>query len=144
MTNHPTKLNHRHPDGQIEITTYDLAVAHKASQAKSGGAIVDFVFWNGETEEIVEGKVTATLSEDPFRFVVKAENKQAKPQAKVAETARLEREQGGQPQALGSSDPEVNAAGPHDTPELSTDATEGTGMLPKPGEATDDDMAPGG
>jgi hypothetical protein len=102
------------------------------------------VFWNGDTEEIIEGKVTTTISDDPFRFVVKAESKKSMPQAKVAETARLEREQGGQPQAQGSDDPAVNAAGPHEKPELTTDATEGTGMLPEPGGATDDDMAPGG
>jgi hypothetical protein len=63
---------------------------------------------------------------------------------KIAETARQGRSQGSQPFAKGSGDPNANAAGPHDKPELATEATEGTGMLPKPGEATDDDMAPGG
>jgi hypothetical protein len=65
-------------------------------------------------------------------------------QSKVAETARQERAQGGQPQAKSSGDPSTNAAGPHDKPELATNSTDGTGMLPKLGEATDDDMAPGG
>lgn len=64
---------------------------------------------------------------------------------KVAETARQERAQGGQPQAPSSGDPNVNAAGPHDKPEHANPvATRGTGMLPKAGEASDDDMAPGG
>lgn len=36
------------------------------------------------------------------------------------------------------------AAGPHDKPELTTEATDGTGMLPSTGSASDDDMAPGG
>ncbi len=68
------------------------------------------------------------------------------PKAKVAETARQERAQGGQPQASSSGDPNVSAAGPHDKPELTNShATAGTGMLPKPGKAADDDdMAPGG
>ena len=66
------------------------------------------------------------------------------PTPKVAETARLERAQGGQPQASSSGDPAVNAAGPHDKKDLATKATEGTGMLPAPGDARDDDMAPGG
>jgi len=65
--------------------------------------------------------------------------------AKVAETARQERAQGGQPQAVSSGDPNVSAAGPHDTPDSANLlATKGTGMLPKPGESSDDDMAPGG
>jgi hypothetical protein len=38
----------------------------------------------------------------------------------------------------------ANAAGPHDRAGLATEATEGTGMLPNPGEASDEDMAPGG
>jgi len=64
---------------------------------------------------------------------------------KVAETARQERAQGGQPQASSSGDPNANAAGPHDKPEHANDvATKGTGMLPKAGEASQDDMAPGG
>jgi len=66
------------------------------------------------------------------------------PHAKVAETSRMEREQGGQPNASASGDTNANAAGPHDKPELTTDATKGTGMLPTPGEASDNDMAPGG
>jgi len=65
--------------------------------------------------------------------------------AKVAETARQERAQGGQPQAASSGDPNVSAAGPHDKPELTNrHATAGTGMLPDPGEADENDMAPGG
>lgn len=64
---------------------------------------------------------------------------------KVAETARQERAQGGQPQASSSGDPNANAAGPHDKPEHANKvATEGTGMLPKAGEASQDDRAPGG
>jgi hypothetical protein len=63
---------------------------------------------------------------------------------KIAETARQERAQGGQPEATSSGDPITNAGGPHDKPALATNSTEGTGMLPKPGEPTDDDMAPGG
>jgi hypothetical protein len=64
---------------------------------------------------------------------------------KVAETARQERAQGGQPQASSSGDPNVNAAGPHDKAEHANPvATKGGGMLPTPGEASDDDMAPGG
>jgi hypothetical protein len=65
--------------------------------------------------------------------------------SKIAETARQERAQGGQPQAKSSGDPATNAAGPHDKPEHANKvATEGTGMLPTAGEASDDDMAPGG
>ena len=64
--------------------------------------------------------------------------------SRIAETARQERAQGGQKQAQASGDPSVNAAGPHDKPGLATGATEGTGMLPKPGKASDDDQAPGG
>jgi len=41
---------------------------------------------------------------------------------KVAETARQERAQGGQPQASSSGDPNANAAGPHDKPEHANDA----------------------
>ncbi len=64
---------------------------------------------------------------------------------KIAETARQERAQGGQPQASSSGDPNANAAGPHDKPGQANDvATEGTGMLPEAGEASQDDMAPGG
>jgi len=67
------------------------------------------------------------------------------PKAKVAETARQERAQGGQPQATTSGDPNVSAAGPHDKPELTNKgATAGSGMLPPPGEADENDMAPGG
>jgi hypothetical protein len=68
------------------------------------------------------------------------------PKIKIAETARQERAQGGQPQANSSGDPIMSAAGPHDKPELTNKhATAGTGMLPKPGESADDnDMAPGG
>jgi hypothetical protein len=36
----------------------------------------------------------------------------AKPRSKIAETARLEREQGGQPQAHDSGDPAINAQPP--------------------------------
>jgi hypothetical protein len=36
----------------------------------------------------------------------------AKPRSKIAETARLEREQGGQPQAHDSGDPTINAQPP--------------------------------
>jgi hypothetical protein len=44
-----------------------------------------------------------------------------------------------------SGDPNVSAAGPHDKPELTNKgATAGTGMLPPPGEADENDMAPGG
>lgn len=65
--------------------------------------------------------------------------------SKVAETARQERAQGGQPQASSSGDPNANAAGPHDKLELTNKtATEGTGMLPKAGTADENDMAPGG
>ncbi len=68
-----------------------------------------------------------------------------KPSPKIAETARQERAQGGQPQAPSSGDPNANAAGPHDKPAHANKvATEGGGMLPKAGEASDDDMAPGG
>lgn len=70
---------------------------------------------------------------------------------KVAETARLERAQGGQPQAHDSGDPnmkdggEGGAAGPHNTPEnVNKHSTPGTGVLPEPGKADDDDMAPTG
>lgn len=69
--------------------------------------------------------------------------------AKVAETARLERAQGGQPQAHDSGDPNTNkdggAAGPHNKPgEVNKDSTPGTGMLSEPGKADDNDMAPSG
>ena len=70
-----------------------------------------------------------------------------KPQshAKTAETARQERAQGGQPNATSSGDPNLGAAGPHDKPHLTNDLpTKGTGMLPKPGKSSDDDMAPSG
>lgn len=63
---------------------------------------------------------------------------------KIAETARQERAQGGQREAQSSGDPSTTAAGPHDKPDLATDATKGSGMLPQPGAASDDDMAPGG
>ncbi|HEX2761318.1 MAG TPA: hypothetical protein VHM27_12425 [Rhizomicrobium sp.] len=71
--------------------------------------------------------------------------------SKVAETARLERAQGGQPQAHDSGDPHTNrvpdggAAGPHNKPEhVNKDATPGSGVLPEPGKADDDGMAPTG
>lgn len=68
--------------------------------------------------------------------------------SKVAETARLERAQGGQPQAHDSGDPNVmdgGAAGPHNKPEhVNKDATPGSGVLPEPGKADDDGMAPTG
>lgn len=73
---------------------------------------------------------------------------------KVAETARLERALGGHPQAHDSGDPYVNrlsgaadggAAGPHNKPEhVNKDATPGSGVLPEPGKADDDGMAPTG
>lgn len=68
--------------------------------------------------------------------------------SKVAETARLERAQGGQPQAHDSGDPHVadgGAAGPHNKPEnVNKHSTPGTGVLPEPGKADDDGMAPTG
>jgi hypothetical protein len=73
--------------------------------------------------------------------------------SKVAETARQERAQGGQPQAHDSGDAEINksdankggAAGPHNKPgEINKHSTPGTGMLGEPGKASDDDMAPSG
>ncbi len=105
---------------------------------------MDFVFWAEDNEEIIEGNVVSCSSADPFTFIVRSEMKTETPQSPVAETARQERAQGGQPQANSSGDPTVNAAGPHDKPELTTSATEGTGMLPDPGNASDNDMAPGG
>jgi hypothetical protein len=73
--------------------------------------------------------------------------------ARVAETARLERAQGGQPQAHDSGDPHTaravqkdgGAAGPHDkSDQINRHSTPGTGMLCEPGKASDDDMAPSG
>lgn len=86
--------------------------------------------------------------------------------SKIAETARLERAQGGQPQAHDSGDPNVTvrsgesqhaqsndtsgggaggAAGPHNKPgKINKHSTPGTGMLSEPGKASDDDMAPSG
>lgn len=144
MANHPTRLSQRLETGEIEIFTHDEAVVHKAAQAQSSGLAVDFVFWADEKEEIIEGRVISCRSTDPFTFVVRPEMKTVTAKAPVADTARQERAQGGQSQAQSSGDPTVNAAGPHDKPELATQATDGTGMLPTPGDATDNDMAPGG
>lgn len=145
MSNHLTRLDRRlDATGEVEIATHDPAVRHKAGQARLNGTIVDFVFWNGEADEIIEGEVTSARDEESFRFTVKRQLKDPAMSPKTAETARLEREQGRQPQARSSGDPNVNAAGPHDKPALATDATAGTGMLPTPGEASDKDMAPGG
>jgi hypothetical protein len=145
MTNHPTRLSRRlDATDEVEIATHDPGVQHKATQAQHHQTIVDFVFWNGDADEIIEGMVTACRAGEPFHFAVKRHLKDAALQPKSSETARLEREQGGQPQASSSGDPVVNAAGPHDKPNLATAATEGTGMLPGPGQATDNDMAPGG
>ena len=142
MPNHPTRL-HQRSAAQIEIVTHDIAVQHKALRAHLKSEIIDFVFWNGDADEIVEGKVTAYHLEEPFRFTVKRELAHHFAQAKVAETARLERQLGGQPQIDSSADPVMNAAGPHDTIEHSSDATAGGGMLPEPGAASDNDLAPG-
>jgi hypothetical protein len=145
MSNHPTRLNQRlDATGEVEIVTHDPAVQHKAAQARLNQNVIDFVFWNGDSDEIIEGKVTSCRSEEPFRFAVKRQLRDTPMQPKIAETARQEREQDGQPQAGSSDDTAVNAAGPHDKPSLATGATEGTGMLPTPGDATDNDMAPGG
>jgi hypothetical protein len=144
MTNHPTRLSHRLATGEVEIVTHDEAVVHKATQAQLSGLTVDFVFWANESDEIVEGKVMSCGSADPFTFIVRSEMKNETPKAPIAETARQERAQGGQSQAQSSGDPTVSAAGSHDKPELATQATDGTGMLPTPGDATDNDMAPGG
>lgn len=74
--------------------------------------------------------------------------------SRIAETARLERALGGQPQAHDSGDPYINrlsgaadggAAGPHNKrSEINEESTPGTGMLGEPGKASDDDMAPSG
>jgi hypothetical protein len=45
---------------------------------------------------------------------------------KIAETARQERARGGQRDAESSGDPSTTAAGPHDKPDLATDATKGS------------------
>ena len=67
-----------------------------------------------------------------------------KAETPVAGAARQEWAQGGQLQARNSGDPAANATSPHDKSELVTDATEGGRMLRNAGNATDDDMAPGG
>lgn len=145
MANHPTRLSQRlDATGEVEIVTHDPAVQHKASEARLNQTVLDFVFWNGDGEEIIEGKVTSCRSEEPFRFAVKAQLKDTSMQPKIAETARQERAQGGQPEASSSGDANTNAAGPHDKPELATGATDGTGMLLEAGAASDADMAPGG
>jgi hypothetical protein len=145
MSNHPTRLLQRLRDAdEVEIATHDPAVEHKASQARLHQSIIDFVFWNGEADEIIEGAVTSCSAGEPFRFTVKRQLKDFVMQPKTAETARQERAQGGQPQAPNSGDPSTNAVGPHEEPSLVTNATEGSGMLPTPGEASDNDMAPGG
>jgi hypothetical protein len=145
MFNHPTRLKQRlDASGEVEIVTYDLPVQHKAIQAQSNQKIIHFVFWNGDADGIVEGIVTSCHSEEPFRFVVKRQLGKPAIQPKLAQTARLEREQGGQPQARSSGDTAVSAAGPHDKPALATDATKGSGMLPIAGNASDSDMAPNG
>lgn len=72
MSNHATRLS-RHPDasGEMELTTHDPAVAHKARQAQAHQTQVNFVYWNGEAEEIVEGTVTGFRDEDPVRFTLR-------------------------------------------------------------------------
>lgn len=116
MANHPTRLSKLLPTGDVQIVTEDEAVAHKAMQAQTSGLAVDFVFWAGASEEIIKGKVTSYDSAEPFTFIVRSEMKTASAHAKVAETARQERTQGGQPQTQSSGDPAVNAAGPRDNP----------------------------
>jgi hypothetical protein len=61
--------------------------------------------------------------------------------AKIAETSRQERQQGGQHQLTGSGDITLNAAGSIDKPELATGGTEDAATS---GDAVEDDMAPGG
>jgi len=124
MSNHPTRLNERLNSGEIEIVTQDPAVQHKASQARLNQTPTDFVYWTGGDDEIVEGIVTSIRDDEPFRFSVRPQMKDGatKQDARATE----------------------NGAGPHDKPELATDATQGTGMLAEPGTASDNDMAPGG
>jgi len=141
MTNHTTRLRRRSPNG-VELVSHDPAVRHKAFQAHANGTILDFVFWNGKEDEIVEGKVVACQQGEPFTFSI--ERDVSAGLSRSAETARQERQQGGQPRASSSGDPVVNAAGPHDTAALASGATEGGGMLSVAGAASEDDMAPGG
>jgi hypothetical protein len=86
MSNHLTRLARRlDAASEIEILTHDPAVQHKAGQAWLNAAILDFVFWNGESEEIIEGKVTSCRSDEPFRFTVKRELREESMQPRTAE-----------------------------------------------------------
>ena len=82
MSNHPTRLHQRlDATDEVELITHDHAVAHKAEQARINRKHVNFVFWNGEAEEIVEGMVTFFRNEDPVRFAVRRGNPPAIPAA---------------------------------------------------------------
>jgi hypothetical protein len=61
-----------------------------------------------------------------------------------SESGQQEQRKGSGPQPANKGSSSANAAGPHDKVGLATEATEGTGMLPNPGEASDGDMAPSG
>ncbi len=89
MANHPTRLSQRlDATREVEIVTHDPAVEHKATQARLNKTIVDFVFWNGDSDEIIEGEVTSCSAGEPFRFAVKWHLKETAMHPKIAETAR--------------------------------------------------------
>lgn len=66
-----TRLQAVTANGELLLVTEDRAVQDKALAA--GEEIKSFVFWAGEAEEIVNGRVTSVIPTEPFQFTVLAE-----------------------------------------------------------------------
>lgn len=60
--------------GEVEIVTVDPDVVRQAAAARLNQTIETFVYWNGEEEDTVIGRVTSIRPEEhPVRFSVMAE-----------------------------------------------------------------------
>jgi hypothetical protein len=65
---HLTRLKAITKEGDILLVTDDRAVQDKALAADD--ELKSFVYWTGKEEEIVTGRVVATLPSEPFEFAV--------------------------------------------------------------------------
>lgn len=68
-----TTLRERLGDGEVELVSTDPATVTRAGNARLNRTLATFVFWNGEEEEEISGKVVSCRDEKPFRFMVRAE-----------------------------------------------------------------------
>jgi hypothetical protein len=68
---HLTRLKAVTRNGELLLETDDRAMQNKARSA--GDELKSFTYWTGREEEIVTGRVTAIIPEEPFQFTVLAE-----------------------------------------------------------------------